>query len=61
LLIEHDWRIVGVVRDPSQGVVTGATVTVTNERTGEKRTSTTDEQGYYAFLGTSQWPKSGNG
>jgi hypothetical protein len=23
---------------------------VTNERTGEKRTSTTDEQGYYAFL-----------
>jgi Carboxypeptidase regulatory-like domain len=42
-------RIVGVVRDPSQAVITGASITVTDERTGEKRTSTTDEQGYYAF------------
>lgn len=43
-------KIVGVVRDPSQAVIAGASVTVTNERTGEKRTSTTDDQGYYAFL-----------
>src|SRR5215813_8459592 len=43
-------RIVGVVRDPSQAVIAGASVRVTDERTGEQRTSTTDEQGYYAFL-----------
>src|SRR5262249_55264408 len=35
---------------PSQAVIAGASVMVTDERTGEKRTSTTDEQGYYAFL-----------
>jgi hypothetical protein len=43
-------RIVGVVRDPSQAVISGASVTVTNERTGEKRFSSTDAQGYYAIL-----------
>jgi hypothetical protein len=43
-------RIVGVVRDPSQALITGASIAVTNERTGEKRISSTDAQGYYAFL-----------
>src|SRR5262249_781186 len=43
-------RIVGVVRDPSKATISGATVVVKNERTGEQRTTTTNEQGYYALL-----------
>lgn len=40
-------RISGTVRDPAGAVVTGATVVVKNERTGEERTATTDAGGGY--------------
>jgi len=40
-------RIAGVVRDPNGAVVSGATVTAKNERTGEQRTATTDAEGIY--------------
>jgi hypothetical protein len=40
-------RIAGVVRDPAGAVVPGATVTARNERTGEERTATTDDEGVY--------------
>src|SRR5207248_11560474 len=37
----------GFVRDPSQSVVAGATVTVTNEGNGEKHRAVTNASGYY--------------
>src|SRR5262245_50711934 len=40
-------EIVGTVRDPSQGVITGAKVTVTNDETQLTRTMVTDESGLY--------------
>jgi hypothetical protein len=40
-------RIAGVVRDPDGAVVSGATVTAKNERTGEQRNVTTDAEGLY--------------
>ena len=40
-------RIVGTVRDQSNAVISGATVVVKNERTGEERTAVTTEQGYF--------------
>jgi hypothetical protein len=40
-------RIAGVVRDPAGAVVPGATVTARNERTGEERTATADDEGVY--------------
>jgi hypothetical protein len=40
-------RIVGTVSDANGGVVPGAAVTVKNERTGEERTATANESGYY--------------
>ncbi len=40
-------RIVGTVRDPNNAVVAGATVTVHNDRTGEERSITTNEEGVY--------------
>jgi hypothetical protein len=40
-------RIVGTVTDANGGVVPGATVTIKNEKTGEERTATTNESGYY--------------
>ncbi len=40
-------RIAGVVRDPNGAVVSGATVTAKNERTGEERNTTTDAEGVY--------------
>jgi hypothetical protein len=40
-------RIAGTVHDISGAVISGATVTVKNERTGEERTVTTNEQGNY--------------
>jgi hypothetical protein len=43
-------RIVGIVRDPSKATISGATVVVKNERTGEQRTTTTNEQGYYVLM-----------
>jgi hypothetical protein len=41
--------IVGFVTDPSGAAVPGATVTATNEGTGEKRTVTSDAAGHYAL------------
>src|SRR5947209_5214079 len=42
-------QISGFVRDPSQSVITGANVTVTNEGNGEKHRTTTNAGGYYVF------------
>ncbi len=41
-------RIVGIVTDPSQGVIAGASVTVTDVATNRVYTSTTNEAGEYA-------------
>jgi hypothetical protein len=43
-------RITGVVRDPSKAAIGHATVTITNDRTGEQRTTNASDQGYYSFL-----------
>src|SRR5215831_8946011 len=40
-------QIAGFVRDPSQGVVIAASVTVTNEGNGEKHRVLTNNNGYY--------------
>jgi carboxypeptidase family protein len=40
-------RIVGTVTDANGAIVPGATVLVKNEGTGEERTTTTNESGYY--------------
>src|SRR5690242_20124537 len=40
-------RIVGTVTDANGAIVPGATVLVKNERTGEERTTVTNESGYY--------------
>src|SRR5712692_3914748 len=42
-------QISGFVRDPSQSVIAGAGVTVTNEGNGEKHHATTNASGYYVF------------
>ena len=42
-------RLEGIVRDESQAVIPGATVTITNVETAIRRTATTDAQGRYAF------------
>ena len=42
-------RLVGTVTDGSGGVIPGATVTLTNEGTGQSFTTTTTETGTYAF------------
>jgi hypothetical protein len=42
-------QIGGFVRDPSQGVVTGASVTVINQGNGDQRTTTTNSSGYYVI------------
>src|SRR5277367_3452331 len=41
--------LTGTVTDPSGGVVVGASVTATNNGTGQARTSTTDSSGTYKF------------
>jgi hypothetical protein len=43
--------ISGFIRDASGGLVTGARVTLTNERTGETRSGVSDATGAYQFLG----------
>ena len=50
-------RIVGAVTDPSGGVIVGAKITVTNQKTGVERVVETNEQGlYYAVsLAASQY------
>lgn len=40
-------RITGVVTDSSGGVLAGAKVTITNQKTGEEREATANQQGYY--------------
>jgi carboxypeptidase family protein len=40
-------RIVGTVTDSTGAIVPGATVAAKNERTGEERTTTTNDSGYY--------------
>src|SRR6185295_4017522 len=40
-------RITGVVSDANGAIVPGAAVVVKNERTGEERTATTNDSGYY--------------
>lgn len=42
-------RIQGVVTDPSNAVVVGATVTLVNEETAVKGTQKTNESGHYLF------------
>src|SRR5438445_13652798 len=41
-------QIGGYVRDASQAVVAGASVTVTNQGNGDQRQTTTNSNGYYA-------------
>src|SRR5215470_14227367 len=40
-------RIAGIVRDSSGAFAPGVTAKVKNERTGEERTATTNDQGYF--------------
>ena len=40
-------QIAGFVRDPSQSVIAGASITVTNEGNGEKHRTITNSSGYY--------------
>src|SRR3954447_21378765 len=40
-------RIAGTVRDQSDAVASGTAVRVKNERTGEERTTVTNENGYF--------------
>ena len=50
LLAQFDTgQIAGFVRDASQSVITGATVTIRNENTGEQRQVTSNTTGYYVF------------
>ena len=39
----------GIVTDPNQAAVVGATVRVTNVETTQTRETTTNEQGFYRF------------
>src|SRR5215469_9147668 len=41
--------LAGLITDPSQAAVRGATVTATNDATGGQRSASTDESGYYNF------------
>ena len=43
--------IIGRVTDPSNAVIAGATITVTNQDTGIKITSVTNDAGNYAVRG----------
>ena len=42
-------RITGIVKDPSDAVIPGATISVTNTATGAEQAATSDGQGAYAF------------
>jgi len=51
--IEAQFRasIQGTIADPSGGVIPGATLTLTENQTNEKRTATSDSDGVYSFNG----------
>jgi len=42
-------RITGTVHDQAKAVIGGATVTITNERSGEQRSATSNDQGLYVI------------
>ncbi len=42
-------RIAGTVKDQNGAMVAGATVTARNDRTGDERTATANEQGFYSL------------
>ncbi len=50
-LAQADARFAGSVRDQSGAMITGATVIVRNEKTGEERTVKTNEQGLFVVTG----------
>jgi hypothetical protein len=50
LLADVTGSILGVVRDPSQAVIKGVRVTVTNTETGFSQSTVSDENGSYRFL-----------
>ena len=50
LLADVTGSILGVVRDPSQAVVKGAQVTVTNTQTNFSQQTVTADDGSYRFL-----------
>jgi len=39
----------GIIKDPNGAIVPGATITVKNERTGEERTATANEEGHFSI------------
>ena len=43
-------RLEGIVKDASQAVIPGVTVTATNEGTNISTTSVTNESGFYVFV-----------
>jgi iron complex outermembrane recepter protein len=43
-------RIMGVVKDPDQAVISGSQVTLTNQQTKAKTTAVSDSQGGYRFM-----------
>ena len=47
---QSDGRITGTVTDANGGVVSGATVTITNEQTGEARTVTAKNDGTFSVV-----------
>jgi hypothetical protein len=50
LFAQSTSSIVGTVKDPSGAIIPGATVTLTNLGTADKRTAVTDGNGNYRFL-----------
>ncbi|MGE5813271.1 MAG: carboxypeptidase regulatory-like domain-containing protein [Acidobacteriota bacterium] len=50
-LAQADARFAGSVRDQTGAMITGAVVTVRNEKTGEERTARTNEQGLFLITG----------
>ena len=44
-------QITGIIRDQNKAVIQGAAITIKNERTGEERTVTTNEEGSFLVAG----------
>ena len=49
-LAQTSGTISGFTRDPAGAFVPGVTITVTNERTGAARSTTSDQRGFYQVL-----------